>query len=292
MKIAAYQFAVTHNIDNNFETVVKAVRTAKEKGIELVVFPECALTGYPPRDMASSSDVDFLKVEECCNKLQSLCDETDVAFILGTIAKENDKIYNRAVFFRPESAPVTYDKRALWGWDRDNFTSENPQDVYDSGCMEDGCTQHNIRNSVPGIVDHKGFRIGIRICFEIRFPEFFRELYKEKTDLNAVLFYDVTDEENNDRYNMIKGHIETRAVENVCTFITANTTKPYQTAPTAVFGRSGQTLAECARGKEGFAEYDLEKKDYDFGEQGRKEISDLLTDSEIRMLLDQIRRGF
>ena len=93
-----------------------------------------------------------------------------------------------------------------------------------------------------------------------------------------MLFYDVTDEENIDRYNMIKGHIETRAVENVCTFITANTIMPYQTAPTAVFGRSGQVLAECVRGEEGFAEYDLEKKEYDFGEQGRKEISDRLVD--------------
>ena len=51
MKIAAYQFAVTSDIDINFDTVVKAVRAATEKGIELVIFPECALTGYPPRDM-------------------------------------------------------------------------------------------------------------------------------------------------------------------------------------------------------------------------------------------------
>lgn len=263
MKIAAYQFEVTSDIEKNFVNVVNAVRTAKEKGIELVVFPECALTGYPPKDMESSSEVDFFKAEECCDKLQSLCDETDVAFVLGTIAKEDGKIYNRAVFFRPESDLVTYDKRALWGWDRDNFSCDVLKDI---------------KRSVPGLVVYKGFRIGIRICFEIRFPEFFRELYKEKTDLNAVLFYDVTDEENIERYNMIKGHIETRAVENVCTFITANATGPYQTAPTAVFGRSGQVLAECERGRESFVEYDLQKRDYDFGERGRKEISDLLVE--------------
>ena len=92
MKIAAYQFAVTSNIYNNYETMVKAVNAAKERSIELAVFPECALTGYPPRDMASSYDVNFAKVEECSDKLQSLSDETGVAFIIGSIAKENDRI--------------------------------------------------------------------------------------------------------------------------------------------------------------------------------------------------------
>ena len=256
MRIAAYQFAVSADIEKNYETMVKAIKLAKEKKIELLVFPECALTGYPPMDMASCSEVDFSKVEVCCTKLQSLCDETGVAFIVGTIAKENEKTYNRAIFFRPESEPVTYNKRALWGWDRDIFTL----------------------GEQSGVFDYKDFRIGIRICFEIRFPEFFRELYREKTDLNVIIFYDETDEENIDRYNMIKGHIQTRAVENVCTFITSNTIKPYQTAPTAVFGRSGQILTECPRNEEAFVEYDLEKKEYDFGEQGRKEISDILTD--------------
>ena len=256
MRISAYQFAVTSDIDKNYETVVKAVQKAKEKAIELVVFPECALTGYPPKSMASSSNVNFAKVEECCNKLQSLCNEAGVAFILGTIAKENGNIYNRAVFFKPEAMPVTYDKRALWGWDRDNFA----------------------QGEQSGVIDYKGFRIGIRICFEIRFPEYFRELYREKTDIDVILFYDVADEENVDRYNMIKGHIQTRAVENVCIFITSNTIKPYQTAPTAIFGRSGQVLAECPRNEESFVEYNMEKREYDFGEQGRKEISDILLD--------------
>lgn len=279
MKIAAYQFAETSNIDNNYETIVKAVNVAKERSIELAVFPECALTGYPPRDMASSCDVNFAKMEECCDKLQSLSDETGVAFIIGTIAKENDKIYNRAIFFAPKSKPVTYDKRALWGWDKDNFSCRNESSVNYTNHVESCRNLQSPKEMVTsGVLDYKGFRIGIRICFEIRFPEYFRELYREKTDLNVVLFYDVTDEENIDRYNMIKGHIQTRAVENVCTFITANTIKPYQTAPTAIFGRSGQILAECLRNKEAFVEYDLEKEEYDFGERGRKEISDILID--------------
>ncbi len=34
---------------------------------------------------------------------------------------------------------------------------------------------------------------GVRICYEVRFPKFFRELYKKSTDLNVILFYDVAE---------------------------------------------------------------------------------------------------
>jgi len=48
LKVAAYQFAVSSDIRNNFEEIKKAISMAKENLVELVIFPECALTGYPP----------------------------------------------------------------------------------------------------------------------------------------------------------------------------------------------------------------------------------------------------
>ena len=100
---------------------------------------------------------------------------------------------------------------------------------------------------------------GIRICFEIRFPEFFRELYKRNTDINVVLFYDVADTDDKERYSMIRGHLQTRAVENVTTTISVNATSPFQTAPTMVFGKSGQCIKECVRNKPELLIYDFEK---------------------------------
>ncbi|MBR5937143.1 MAG: carbon-nitrogen hydrolase family protein [Clostridiales bacterium] len=255
MKIGAYQFAVSVDMKKNLEVIKAAVRSAEDQGIEFLLFPECALTGYPPRDLPSSSDADFSFVESACAELKALSCETEVAFLVGSIAKEEGKIYNRAFGFFPGEKIFSYSKRALWGWDRDNFSEGND----------------------PGIISYKGFKIGVRICFEIRFPEYFRELYKEQTDFDCVLFYDRSDVEDPGRYSMLKGHIQTRAVENVCTFLTSNTTAPYQTAPTAVFGRSGQVIAECTCGEEGFVSYELTKCEYDFGERGRKEISDRLT---------------
>ena len=76
---------------------------------------------------------------------------------------------------------------------------------------------------------------------------------------------------------MIKGHIQTRAVENVCPVLACNSCSPFQTAPTILFDRSGKTLAEMPKGKEDLLSFDLEQNDLTFGEQGRKELSDSLT---------------
>jgi len=258
MKIGTFQFAVTADMKKNEEIMTRGIREAAELGISLLAFPECALTGYPPRDLPGSDKVDFAEEEAACKRLHSVCEETGTAVLLGTIEKEEEQIFNRAVFLAPGGVREVYDKRALWGWDRDNFSE----------------------GTHPGVIDYKGFRIGVRICFEIRFPEYFRELYKEQTDLDIVLFYDVSDKDDEGRYNMIRAHIQTRAVENVCTFLTADAISPYQTAPTAVFGRSGQVEAECVRNREGLVCFDLQKRDLDFGEKGRREITDRLSGME------------
>ena len=168
--------------------------------------------------------------------------------------KKQEKIYNSAVVFVPNCKPFVYSKRALWGYDKDNFSSG-----------------HDV-----GVFRFLDRIIGVRICFEVRFPEYFRELYREETDLNIILFYDISKQEDLQRYELIRSHIRTRAVENVCHILTVNTSAAFQTAPTALFGRSGQILIEQSRNKEGLLWYDLDFSPLDFGEQGRKAISDLL----------------
>ena len=233
--------------------IEKAIYLAKHKDVQLLIFPECSLTGYPPRDISNSSCVNFNLVQSMCDRLQSVADQNDISFIVGTIFKEKE-IYNRALLFQPNKQIKSYDKRALWGWDNDNFAKGNSD----------------------GIVEIDGVVFGIRICFEIRFPEFFRELYKRNTDINVVLFYDVADTDDKERYSMIRGHLQTRAVENVTTTISVNATSPFQTAPTMVFGKSGQCIKECVRNKPELLIYDFEKTVNDFGENGRTSISDSL----------------
>lgn len=102
-------------------------------------------------------------------------------------------------------------------------------------------------------------------------------MYQEHTDLNIVLFYDVSDYDDVERYELIKSHIRTRAVENVTYTLTVDAICPYQTAPTALYDKSGCSLVELERNQEKLLVYYFENAEPDFGELGRKEISDWLT---------------
>ncbi len=254
MKIGAYQFPVTGNVGENYSHIKKGIDEAEKAGVRLLVFPECAVTGYPPHCIRSSSDVDFEVAGHIHEKLRKLAEKTQMYIVAGTIINEDSRYFNQAIVFMPDGKTETYSKRALWGWDTENFS----------------------QGGESGIVKIDSLSVGIRICFEVRFPEYFRELYIHQTDLNLVLLYDVSEEDDADRYNMIKGHIQTRAVENICPVLACNACSAFQTAPTILFDRSGRIMAEMPKGKEGLLVCELEQTPLTFGEQGRKRISDSL----------------
>ncbi len=254
MKIGAYQFPVTGNITENMSRILAAVDQAVREGVELLIFPECAVTGYPPLEIPSPSSVDEALAEEAHRQLRDAAVRHHIFFLAGTIVRRNASFYNAALFFAPDGSVTEYDKRALWGWDRENYTP----------------------GSQTGIVQAGPLKLGIRICFEVRFPEYFRELYRAKTDLNIILFHDVSDHADPDRYALIRGHVQTRAAENACPVFTVNTSGPHQTAPTVLFDASGRVLSEAEPGRETLLICDFEKKEPDFGELGRRTISDSL----------------
>ena len=166
VRIGAYQFAVSNSINHNYEVIKKAIIRASADGIKLLVFPECALTGYPPRDIESSSVVDFQELDKVYDQLQDLINENEIHVIIGTIFRKDNDYYNSTIILKPNQDKQFYHKRALWGWDRDNF------------CV----------GSENGIFEIDGCKIGVRICFEVRFPEFFRELYMDRTRQHLRLY--------------------------------------------------------------------------------------------------------
>lgn len=258
MKIGIYQFAIANNIQENITHIELAAAQAAKKGVELLLLPECALTGYPNADPYTIREIDFKEVEHAVSYLEKLAADNDLSIVAGTAEYAQGKYYNSAVLASPGNrAYAIYRKRALWGWDSDNFS---PGDIED------------------GILEIKGFRIGVRICFEVRFPEYFRELYRKNVDCAVVMFCDTSQEDTMERYDLIKAHLKTRAVENVFPIVSVNSAAISQTAPTAVIDQNGTVVSELTRHEEQLLIYELKKQtELPFGARGRKHISDMLT---------------
>lgn len=256
MKLGAYSFPVSGSVAANLEHIRQGIRQAAARDVELLLFPECALTGYPPRHIPSPAVIDFGELARIHDELGDLAAKYGLHLVIGTMQQEGDAVFNTALHLAPDGSRNAYRKRALWGWDAEHFTPGTESGVWQIGDL----------------------RVGVRICYEVRFPEYFRELYRARTDLDLLLFCDVADADDPARHDLIRAHIMTRAVENVCPILTVNATAPCQTAPTGFYGASGQTIAELPRGEEGLLVAEWSPQPLSLGEQGRRVFSDRLTE--------------
>ena len=254
MKLGAYSFPVSGSLTDNLEHIRRGIRQAAASFVDLLVFPECALTGYPPRHIPNPAAMDLAALDCALDELHQLAADYGMHLVVGTMLRKGADFHNSALLLAPDGQRHTYHKRALWGWDAEHFTP----------------------GSETGVWEIAGLRIGVRICYEVRFPEYFRELYSAHTDLNLLLFFDVADVNDPARYDLIRAHVLTRAVENACPILAINATAPFQTAPTGLYDASGRPLAELPQGQEGLLAIDWSPTPLTFGEQGRKALSDQL----------------
>ena len=250
LKIGVFQFKATGNLQENHRKIVRAIQQAHKKKVRLLVFQECATCGYPPIERSDVESIDFAVLEEYLHQLKEWAVSCDIYIAVGTITKREEKYFNSLQVINPNGELLeTYDKRALWGWDT-------------------GMLSNFSRGSSKGIYLIDGVKVGFRICFEIRFPEYFRELYQEDVKLCFVSFNDVAEQENIERYNLLKGHLQTRAVENVMTVIAVNSISKYQTAPTAVFSPSGDVICEATKNQEELLLYEYVEPAMTYGQKG------------------------
>jgi len=167
VKIAAVQMEPRlMKVSENLESILNAVRKAADNEANLIVFPECSLTGY-----IFSSREEALPFAETIpgpstKKLISLCEGLKVYVIFGLLEKANDKLFNTAAFVGPQGLIAGYRKNHLpfLGVDRFVDRGDKPFQVH----------QTPIGN------------IGLEICYDIVFPESSRVMTLMGADILAL----------------------------------------------------------------------------------------------------------
>lgn len=153
MKIGFVQYAPVVGDKKKNLQIIK--RLLKNVSADLLVLPEMGMTGYPDKtkeDLINQAEsTDGFLVEE----LTKLAKEKDMCLIVGMPEIDGDKVYNTSIVVGPEGLITKHQKSHLFMEERKNFT--------------EGTTK-------PTLFEWRGAKVGLGICYDYMFPEFWRTL--------------------------------------------------------------------------------------------------------------------
>jgi predicted amidohydrolase len=215
MKVAALQMVSTPRVAENLATARALIAQAAEAGAELVALPEYfCLMGLRDADKLAIAEplADALAPDAATAPMQAMLAEAarthGVWVIGGTLplrGHEAQRVSNTTLVYNPQGERVArYDKVHLF-------------------CFDDGTRRYDEAATLtPGtepvaftLHDRSGqaWRIALAVCYDLRFPELFRQLGRsEPLDL-IVLPAAFTDTTGKAHWELL---LRARAVENLC----------------------------------------------------------------------------
>jgi len=167
MKVAAVQMDIKIlEKEKNLEKILDCMESAAQAGAGIVVFPECALTGYCFTGLEEAAPVAEPVPGPASEALAAAAKKLDCTAVVGMLERDGDRIYNAAVVVTPLGIAGTFRKLHLpyLGIDRFVALGDKPFPTFE--------TTHG--------------KIGINICFDCSFPEAGRVLKLKGIQLLAI----------------------------------------------------------------------------------------------------------
>lgn len=151
MKIALAQLNYhIGNFESNTQKILSKIEEAKLASVDLIVFSELAISGYPPRDFLEFNDF----VNQCIENVEAIARScTDIAAIIGlptyNSAPKGKPLYNSAAFLYEGKVQSLTNKTLLPNYDIfDEYRYFEP-------------------NTSFKVIDFKGKRIALTICEDL-----------------------------------------------------------------------------------------------------------------------------
>ncbi|MFT3995577.1 MAG: amidohydrolase [Dysgonomonas sp.] len=152
---------------------------------DLVVLPEMCTTGFSMNSHQLAEPVTGTTVSH----LSKLAQQYDIAICGSFIAIDKNKYFNRGFFITSESQHY-YDKRHL-------FRMGQEADYFSAG-------------EKKLIIEHKGFKICLLVCYDLRFPVWARNVDNE---YDLLIYTANWPASRSHVWNIL---LEARAIENMC----------------------------------------------------------------------------
>jgi predicted amidohydrolase len=246
LKVATCQFAVSSSIKRNSRTICELLRKAKKSKADIVHFSECALSGYVGTDFPNFDGYDWGLLREETEKIMALAAKLGLWVVLGSTHRltEPNKPYNSLYVINPRGRIVDrYDKRF--------------------------CTKGDLRRLMPGnrfaTFTVNGVKCSLLICFDLRFPEIYRQLYKQKVNCIFQSFYNARQKGPSVHTHIMRQTMQCRAATNLFWISMANASGYYSPYPSCFIQPDGKIARQLRANRAGVMvnTVDFNKKFYD-----------------------------
>ncbi|MDD3864691.1 MAG: carbon-nitrogen hydrolase family protein [Eubacteriales bacterium] len=161
-RVALCQNRITNDKEETVRDALTQVRNAADQGARLVALPEMFVCPYTNKSMRANREPLLGPTSEALSECAA---KSGIYLIGGSFSEETENgLYNTCMVFDPCGNHIgTHRKAHLFNVDIPGKVSYKESDTFLAG------------NSVCAVDTDLG-KIGIGICYDIRFPEYFRKL--------------------------------------------------------------------------------------------------------------------
>ena len=167
---ATCQFAVSSSIRRNSAQIQRQMRASRRRRADIVHFSECALSGYAGEEVKSWKGYDWDLLKEETQRIMTLAARLEQWVVLGSshYLGPRTRPHNSLYLISPAGKIINrYDKRFCTAGDLKYYS----------------CGDHHVFFTVNGI------RCCLLICFDVRFPEVYRDCKRSGAQLILQSFY-------------------------------------------------------------------------------------------------------
>lgn len=238
LRIAALQMISTRNVAENLGKATQMIAEAANNGAQVVVLPEFFAKISSSDDLSRTDHAEIFGDGAIQSCLKNLAVSHKVYIIAGSILLNSlisNRFYNSCLVISPHGEILAhYDKVHLFKFN-DGFQYYDESEILIAGDKVVSC-------------DILGFKFGLAICYDLRFPELFRAL--GVVDI-IVLPSAFTYQTGLAHWELL---IRARAVENQCYFLGVNQGGEHETGR-KTYGHSmlvdpwGEVVISAAEGE-------------------------------------------
>ncbi|MDZ7719700.1 MAG: carbon-nitrogen hydrolase family protein [Balneolaceae bacterium] len=175
MKVSALQLNSQPDLEQNMKAVYKSLKKAVDNGTDLVALPENFAFMGDEKQRLEQADKISEKVE---NLLVEWAKEFEIYLLGGgyPVPAEDGKVFNRAKLINPKGETIAvYNKIHLFDVELSDKETYRESDMVQAG-----------KDLVVADLPEFGMKTGLSICYDVRFPELYREMAKQGAHLLFV----------------------------------------------------------------------------------------------------------